>query len=90
MKKIIKKVVPKFLFNWYRNYRMRKGLQYYQGDIDHIETHNIFVLDGIEAWIDEKCKKPRFFHAVGDGRFIVDGEKINHRKIMIDKLPAGV
>ena len=58
--------------------------------IDHIEKHNIFVLDAVEAWIDEKCKKPRFFHAVGDGRFIVDGEKINHRKIMIDKLPAGV
>ena len=58
--------------------------------IDHIKTHNIFVLDAVEAWIDEKCKEPRFFHAVGDGRFIVDGEKINHRKIMIDKLPAGV
>ena len=55
--------------------------------IDHIEKHNIFVLDAVEAWVDEKRKAPRFFHAVGDGRFIVDGEKINHRKIMIDKLP---
>jgi len=58
--------------------------------IDHIKNHNIFILDAVEAWVDEKRKSPRFFHAVGDGRFIVDGEKFNHRKIMIDKLPAGV
>ena len=58
--------------------------------VDHIQKHNIFVLDGVEAWIDEKQKAPRFFHAVGDGRFIVDGEKVNHRRIMMDKLPEGV
>jgi len=58
--------------------------------IDHIKKHDVFVLDAVEAWIDEKNKEPRFFHAVGDGRFIVDGERINHRKIMIDKLPEGV
>ena len=58
--------------------------------IDHIKKHNIFVLDGVEAWVNEKLKAPRFFHAVGDGRFIVDGEKINLRKIMIAKIPAGV
>lgn len=58
--------------------------------VDHIEKHDIFVLDAVEAWIDETRKTPRFFHAVGDGRFIVDGKKINHRNIMIEKLPAGV
>ena len=58
--------------------------------VDHIEQHNIFILDAVEAWIDEKSKTPRFFHAMGDGRFIVDGEIIDHRKIMINKLPAGV
>ena len=58
--------------------------------IDHIKNHNIFILDAVEAWVNEKQKAPRFFHAVGDGRFIVDGEKINHRKIMADKVPAGV
>jgi len=58
--------------------------------VDHIEKHDIFVLDAVEAWIDEKRQSPRFFHAVGDGRFIVDGKKIDHRKIMIDKLPEGV
>ena len=58
--------------------------------IDYIQKYNIFILDAIEAWIDEKNKAPRFFHAVGDGRFIVDGEKINHRRIMTDKIPSGV
>jgi len=58
--------------------------------VDHIKKHNIFILDGVEAWVNDKQKAPCFFHAVGDGRFIVDGEKINHRKIMIDKIPAGV
>jgi flavin reductase (DIM6/NTAB) family NADH-FMN oxidoreductase RutF len=58
--------------------------------IDHIKKHNIFVLEGVEAWVNDKQKAPCFFHAVGDGRFIVDGEKINHRKIMLAKIPAGV
>ena len=58
--------------------------------IDHIKNHNIFILDAVEVWLNDKQKAPCFFHAVGDGRFIVDGKKINHRKIMIDKIPAGV
>jgi len=32
MKKIIRKMMPKFLLNWYRNYRKRKILNFYQGD----------------------------------------------------------
>ena len=58
--------------------------------IDHIKKHNVFILDAVESWIDDKQKSPRFFHAVGDGRFIVDGERMNYRKIMIDKIPNGV
>jgi flavin reductase (DIM6/NTAB) family NADH-FMN oxidoreductase RutF len=58
--------------------------------VDHVKKHNIFILDGIAAWIDEKRREKRFFHAVGDGRFIVDGEKISHRQIMIEKIPEGV
>ena len=54
--------------------------------VDHIKKHNIFVLDGIEAWVNEKIKDKRFIHAIGDGRFIFDGAKINHRKIMQAKL----
>jgi flavin reductase (DIM6/NTAB) family NADH-FMN oxidoreductase RutF len=57
---------------------------------DYIKNHGIFVLDAAAAWIDERRKEKRLFHAVGDGRFIVDGEKISHRKIMRGKLPEGV
>jgi flavin reductase (DIM6/NTAB) family NADH-FMN oxidoreductase RutF len=58
--------------------------------VDYIEKYGIFILDAVTAWIDDKHKEKRFFHAIGDGGFIVDGEKINYRKIMIAKLPAGV
>jgi len=58
--------------------------------IDHIEKHNIFVLDGLAAWVDNKRTEKRCFHAVGDGHFIADGEVINHRRIMLSKLPKGV
>jgi flavin reductase (DIM6/NTAB) family NADH-FMN oxidoreductase RutF len=57
---------------------------------DYVKKHGIFILDAVAAWVDETHKEQRFFHAVGDGRFIVDGEKINHRKIMRNKLPEGV
>jgi hypothetical protein len=58
--------------------------------VDYVKKHGIFVLDAEAAWIDEKRKEKRLFHAVGDGRFIVDGEKINLRRIMAEKLPEGV
>jgi hypothetical protein len=55
--------------------------------VDYIKKHGIFVLDAAAARVGEKHKARRFFHALGDGQFIVDGEKINHRKIMLKKLP---
>jgi len=58
--------------------------------VDHIEKHNIFILDGLAAWVDNKRAEKRVFHAIGDGRFIVDGEIINHRRLMLSKLPKGV
>ena len=58
--------------------------------IDHIKKHNIFILDGVQAWVNEKIKDKRLIHAIGDGRFKFDGDKINHRKIMQAKIPKGV
>ncbi|MDR0823308.1 MAG: flavin reductase family protein [Endomicrobium sp.] len=59
--------------------------------IAHIKKHNIFILDGICAWIDEKNKDRKLLHAIGDGTFTADGRKIkNLRSIMKDKLPMGV
>ncbi len=57
---------------------------------DHIEKHNIFVLDAVRAWIDSARKERRTFHANGDGTFVVDGRTISHRELMLSKLPSGV
>jgi flavin reductase (DIM6/NTAB) family NADH-FMN oxidoreductase RutF len=57
---------------------------------EYIRKHNIFILRGTCAWIDAKLKDKKTFHAVGDGTFVGDGRKINHRKIMISKIPEGV
>jgi len=58
--------------------------------VDHIKQHNIFVLDGVKAWIDEERKEKRILHARGDGTFIADGEIFERREKMGDKLPPGV
>jgi flavin reductase (DIM6/NTAB) family NADH-FMN oxidoreductase RutF len=58
--------------------------------VDHIEKHNIFILDGLAAWVDDKRLEKRCFHAIGNGRFTADGEIINHRRIMLSKIPEGV
>ena len=57
---------------------------------DIVKKHNIIVLDGIAAYIDDKRKEKRTLHAVGDGTFIVDGRKIDRRKMMQSKLSVGV
>lgn len=58
--------------------------------IDIIEKHNIVVLEAVAAYIDGERKEKRTVHAVGDGTFIVDGRKIDRKKMMAAKLPPGV
>lgn len=55
--------------------------------VDLIERHNIVVLEAVAAYVDSTPKEMRTVHAVGDGTFIVDGRKLNRRKMMIGKLP---
>jgi len=57
---------------------------------NYIKRHNIFVLDGVKAWIDEERKEKRILHARGDGTFIADGEIFERRERMGDKLLSGV
>ncbi len=57
---------------------------------DYLEPQGIFILDGIGAWIDNERKERRTFHANGDGTFVVDGNTINLRNLMEDKIPSGV
>jgi len=58
--------------------------------VDYIKSCDILIFEGTCAWIDEEKKERRTFHAVGDGTFVVDGETLNYRNLMEDKLPDGV
>ncbi|HSN58520.1 MAG TPA: flavin reductase family protein [Clostridiaceae bacterium] len=58
--------------------------------IDYIEAYDIIILEGKRAWIDNDRKERRTFHAVGDGTFVVDGETLDYRSLMENKLPKGV
>ena len=58
--------------------------------VEIIGKHNIVVLDAVAAYRDNARKEQRMVHAVGDGTFIVDGRKLDRRKMMQSKLPAGL
>jgi flavin reductase (DIM6/NTAB) family NADH-FMN oxidoreductase RutF len=58
--------------------------------IDIIRKHNIVVLEAVAAYVDPVRKKKRTVHAVGDGTFIVDGRKMDRRKMMASKVPEGL
>lgn len=58
--------------------------------VDMIGKHNIIVLDGLAAYLNTARQEKRTLHAVGDGTFIVDGDKLDRRKMMASKLPAGL
>ena len=58
--------------------------------VDHIREHDIFVLDAVAAWTDGKPVAGRMVHAVGDGTFILDGRRVNHKRLMSSKLPEGL
>lgn len=56
--------------------------------IDIVEKHNIVVLEAVAAYIDNDRQEKRTVHAVGDGTFIVNGDKIDRKKMMASKLPS--
>jgi len=43
----------------------------------------------VAAYTDKTRKEKRTVHAVGDGTFIVDGRKLDRRKLMAAKIPSG-
>jgi len=55
--------------------------------IDIVKKHNIVVLEGLAAYFDSSRKENRTIHAIGDGTFVVDGRKLDRRKMMRSKLP---
>lgn len=58
--------------------------------VDIVGRHNIVVLEGLAAYVDSARRERRTVHAVGDGTFVVDGRKLDRRKMMAAKIPAGV
>jgi flavin reductase (DIM6/NTAB) family NADH-FMN oxidoreductase RutF len=58
--------------------------------VDLIDRHNIVVLEAVAAYEDTARKERRTTHAVGDGTFVFDGRKLDRRKMMASKLPAGL
>lgn len=58
--------------------------------VELVGRHNIVVLDGVAAHVAPDRKEARTVHAVGDGTFIVDGRRLDRRKLMASKLPAGL
>lgn len=58
--------------------------------IDIVQKHNIVVLEGVAAYFDSSRKEKRTVHAIGDGTFIVDGRRLDRKKMMWTKIPAGL
>ena len=58
--------------------------------IDIVKKHNIVVLEAVAAYVNPARTETRTVHAVGDGTFIVDGRRLNRRKLMAAKIPDGV
>lgn len=58
--------------------------------IDYVEKHGLVILSGERAWINETAVEQRTFHAVGNGTFLVDGEKMEYQAMMRNRLPDGV
>lgn len=58
--------------------------------VDIVRKHNIVLLEGVAAWVDETRRERRMLHAVGDGTFVADGRRFDRRRMMRSKLPAGV
>lgn len=58
--------------------------------VDFIDKHSIVVLEAVAAHVDPARKERRMVHAVGDGTFVVDGRRLNRRKMMAGKIPEGL
>jgi len=58
--------------------------------VDIVERHDIVVLEGLAAYVDRARAETRTIHAVGDGTFVVDGDRIDRRAAMQPVLPESV
>jgi len=58
--------------------------------VEMVRRHDIVVLEALAAYRDNSRREQRTIHAVGDGRFIVDGRVIDRRRMMRSRLPEGI
>jgi len=58
--------------------------------VDIVRKHDIVVLEAVAAYVNPGCKERRTLHAVGDGTFIVDGRRLDRKKMMAAKIPEGL
>jgi flavin reductase (DIM6/NTAB) family NADH-FMN oxidoreductase RutF len=57
---------------------------------DIVRKYNIVVLEAVGACVNSARKEKRVIHAVGDGTFIVDGRRVDRKKLMASRLAPGV
>ena len=58
--------------------------------VDFVKKYGLIILEVVNVWENEELKDEKLFHAFGDGRFVKDGEKMDLRKFMADKIPEGL
>jgi len=58
--------------------------------VEIVRRYDIVVLDAVAAHRASSPTEYRKLHAVGDGTFIVDGRRLDRRRQMAGKIPAGV
>ena len=58
--------------------------------VDFEKKYGLIILEVVNVWENEELKNEKMFHAFGDGRFVQDGEKMDLRKFMEDKVPEGL
>jgi flavin reductase (DIM6/NTAB) family NADH-FMN oxidoreductase RutF len=58
--------------------------------VDYVEKHGLVILEATRVWYNPWKKEKRVCHAIGNGSFSVDGEIIDYRSLMEEKLPDGV
>ena len=55
--------------------------------IDYIEKHGLIILEPLRVVFNDSLKDAKIFHAIGDGRFVIDGEVRDHYDIMKKWVP---
>lgn len=48
-----------------------------------VNKYGLFILEGVQAWIDAQRKERRTIHAKGDGTFVVDGRTLDLKARMV-------